>query len=963
MSDLEGEFTLSHTKYFSEYKANPLENHAFFDGIYIETDNFSYPFQDRVLPILPEEQVFICRQMTETLKKMQEKLNRPLNVLDIGTGSGVLAIWADRVLNQEQNGQNSQITVLDLSERAIAMAKKNCEYNHCHNMKFLDAPHPYSKDSVKLDSQDVIFVNPPFNPTYPKLEHQIALHARAGDIGMKVFEEWIDYIPDHIKSDGVIIGYQMSPVDQDENIISLKQLSQKLGQESTINYCSILSPDDYYSTKDFLNKQYSDYLLQLRESELKDLEKWIKEISEKFPSLTVIYYEATSSNGKGEIVPDIEPIWKHESTWEDRISLHRKIVNSIQSYPEELPLQTIMSIVPVHSTKNTDFELQQQLWDLRAKNQDTSKVEEDLLKGTILQDITKYLEESVLLKKLDFILVDATPILPGKKSFLRIHEEAALWIGDNIKDKIDTTTREELLRAYQLTTVRLQRSRLAPFFHPVFFSPQNYNRGWGRGWISKMLDEDPIFKNFQKKAETAWKFSQNYLDNYFQKITIPETEEQENIFCILQARKQEQESFIYSTAKLVNLVDTKGAYNGDIGDFFSWKDYLHKLRERKAVLEKLSSNLEPSFDLDETDFRACQWVMHRYLQSEADRLLRKNKLIKEGQKLLTWLVALPLLSGVLKNFSIAELLTKLDKPEHDSELLPQEYYGGVWFWGGIILAQDEDYETSILSISAPLNDLGRFTLIDLANTYGRLEFEAFQQLGSEWSKRRLAHHTYQLIASMYADFQRQGLFQKMKTSTWCSLIILKGQIARYRDYYNYSIEFPGIGNDPIEEYSLIAAANGLERALESSSRTPKLCRQKAINLKRQESETFNPATQFLQQLGWTAPQVPDLAIKTLKTEGFGIMLVYCLGQAFYHSFRCLSTQPDLFKTPKMELRVNNTSLTVEIQNPGQPSPQKSKDADEYKEWGHFFGTKSVSGPEWNENLGSWLTSFIMDLID
>src|SRR5258706_14993890 len=69
---------------------------AFFDGITIEADSINDPRQDRVFPIFKKEQVFMCRQMLplfENWKPTGRRSGPPL-ALDVGTGSGVLAIFA-----------------------------------------------------------------------------------------------------------------------------------------------------------------------------------------------------------------------------------------------------------------------------------------------------------------------------------------------------------------------------------------------------------------------------------------------------------------------------------------------------------------------------------------------------------------------------------------------------------------------------------------------------------------------------------------------------------------------------------------------------------------------------------------------------------------------------------------------------------------------------------------------------
>ena len=89
---------------------------AFFDGITIEADRITDPRWDRVLPILEEEQVFMCRMMAPLLRARPGAL-----VLDVGTGSGVFAILAAQL--------GCRVVAIDTSQRAIQFARQNARNN------------------------------------------------------------------------------------------------------------------------------------------------------------------------------------------------------------------------------------------------------------------------------------------------------------------------------------------------------------------------------------------------------------------------------------------------------------------------------------------------------------------------------------------------------------------------------------------------------------------------------------------------------------------------------------------------------------------------------------------------------------------------------------------------------------------------------------------------------------------
>lgn len=338
---------------FNLPQADPLENHAFFDGIYLETDYLTDIFRDKVLTILPEEQVFVCRQMIKSILKLRdeifEKESRGLNVLDIGTGSGVFAIYVDKVLNidypkydSNENQVKSTVTAIDKELRAIKTAKSNCKINGTSEdtVKILN-PQKYKEYIFESNSFDLIITNPPFNPTWPELEEKAASFSLAGDLGVELFLEWIPYINLHLKQGGLILGCQTSPVDKDNQIVALKELSETFGSESQIKYCHVLSePNSSYSTRDFLTQQYRDYLMFLDPENKNSLDDWIVEKSQEYPQIAYIYYEAKKIGGEGKIENSIIPIPQQEEvqknfTWQHRIDLHKLVINCIEK-PENL---------------------------------------------------------------------------------------------------------------------------------------------------------------------------------------------------------------------------------------------------------------------------------------------------------------------------------------------------------------------------------------------------------------------------------------------------------------------------------------------------------------------------------------------------------------------------------------------------------------------------------------------------
>ena len=113
------------------------------------------------------ENVLIPRQETEELvewiltsQKLQAE-NQKLKILDIGTGSGCIAIALAK------NLPNAQVFAIDVSGKALATAKKNAEVNKV-KITFVE------KNILKTDDLeqqfDIIVSNPPYVRNLEKLE-------------------------------------------------------------------------------------------------------------------------------------------------------------------------------------------------------------------------------------------------------------------------------------------------------------------------------------------------------------------------------------------------------------------------------------------------------------------------------------------------------------------------------------------------------------------------------------------------------------------------------------------------------------------------------------------------------------------------------------------------------------------------------------------------------------------------
>lgn len=202
-------------------------------------------FMETVLAV--DERVLIPRPETEllvdhALRMLHPVAKRQINVLDLGTGSGNIAIALAKSL------PNSRITTVDISNGALTLAEENARINHvatrikfvCQDMLvFLNAAR------VQNPTYDLIISNPPYIatgklstlPLDVRREPQCALDG--GDDGLKFIRPIIECSHRLLAADGWLV-FEIGD-DQGESIEGLFT--------ATPTYAQIHYECDYVGTK------------------------------------------------------------------------------------------------------------------------------------------------------------------------------------------------------------------------------------------------------------------------------------------------------------------------------------------------------------------------------------------------------------------------------------------------------------------------------------------------------------------------------------------------------------------------------------------------------------------------------------------------------------------------------------------------------------------------------------------
>ena len=189
--------------------------------------------------LIVNKNVLIPRFETEllvekTINYAKKYLKEPLDIIDIGTGSGAIAITLKKKLN-------SNIDAIDISKEALKVAKKNAKQNAVE-INFIHS-NVFEKVEKKYD---LIISNPPYISYDDKIddivknnEPHIALYAKKD--GLEFYEIILKQVNNYINKPG-IIAFEIG-MNQGEKI---KKLAKKYLNTDNIKIEKDLTNRDRY---------------------------------------------------------------------------------------------------------------------------------------------------------------------------------------------------------------------------------------------------------------------------------------------------------------------------------------------------------------------------------------------------------------------------------------------------------------------------------------------------------------------------------------------------------------------------------------------------------------------------------------------------------------------------------------------------------------------------------------------
>ena len=137
------------------------------------------------------------------------------SVLEIGTGSGIVAMYASRLTDK--------ITVSDINFDACELARKNFEANNIENIEILFGN---MFEPVQNRKFDVILFNTPYLPTEDDevIDDTINYAFDGGLNGRKVIDLFLNEVGNHLNDGGIVQMIQSSLSGNEETLEKLDNL-------------------------------------------------------------------------------------------------------------------------------------------------------------------------------------------------------------------------------------------------------------------------------------------------------------------------------------------------------------------------------------------------------------------------------------------------------------------------------------------------------------------------------------------------------------------------------------------------------------------------------------------------------------------------------------------------------------------------------------------------------------------
>lgn len=207
-----------------------------------ETEFYGFPFKVNSSTLIPrpetEELVTWVRDTTETINVK----NSDIKILDIGTGSGCIAISLAILLPK------AKVSALDVSANALTVAKENAILNAVE-INFIGANILEPQKDIFSEPLDIIVSNPPYvrelekqemKPNVLDNEPHLALFVENNN-ALQFYKAIIDFSKMHLKEEGLLffeineyLGQEMIALLKENNFTNIELRKDMFGRDRMI---------------------------------------------------------------------------------------------------------------------------------------------------------------------------------------------------------------------------------------------------------------------------------------------------------------------------------------------------------------------------------------------------------------------------------------------------------------------------------------------------------------------------------------------------------------------------------------------------------------------------------------------------------------------------------------------------------------------------------------------------------
>jgi release factor glutamine methyltransferase len=161
----------------------------------------------RVTPdvLIPRPETEILVETVIDLVASRKSQVAGLNVLDIGTGSGNIAISLAKLIS------GVKVTATDISDKALELARGNAELNNvAEKLRFIKS-NLFTCYLLRDTRYDTIVSNPPYIPTQeisnlqPEIQYEPRVSLDGGEDGLGFFRKIIKDAPKYLNEGGFMI--------------------------------------------------------------------------------------------------------------------------------------------------------------------------------------------------------------------------------------------------------------------------------------------------------------------------------------------------------------------------------------------------------------------------------------------------------------------------------------------------------------------------------------------------------------------------------------------------------------------------------------------------------------------------------------------------------------------------------------------------------------------------------------